>query len=176
MTTLTEQPTWSATDGDAGDEPASHEQPDPGNVDDDQQDDAHAGDQAERPASVGEVQKIRARAREAEAERDTLRVRVERLQLREVETIAARHLADASDLLLIGGVTLDGLVGDDGEVDAAAVVAACKALVETRGERFARRRTTSVSPDGGVRGTAVGRVPATLAEALAASWQQERQR
>lgn len=173
-------PTWLSADID--DAPDDAENTAPSELDDSSEDpdpatenDAPGGGD-DRAAAVAEAQRLRARAREAESERDTLRTRVDRLQLREVETLAARHLADATDLLAIGKVSMADLVGADGEVDAEAVAAACAALVQARGDRFARRRSPSFSPEGGIRGSSVGRAPSTLADALASSWQQERQR
>lgn len=74
------------------------------------------------PAENGnaEAAKMRHRAKAAEAERDGLRTRVESFQRAEVERLAGEHVKKP-DALWAGGVELESLLGDDGNVDPAKV-------------------------------------------------------
>lgn len=83
---------------------------------------AHAGN--------AEAAKWRTRLREAEAERDTLAQRLQRLQRAEVTRLATGpgKLHDGSDL----ATDLADLVDDEGDVDPAKVSAAVAALVEQK--------------------------------------------
>lgn len=102
----------------------------------------------DRPGS--EAAKYRRRLREAEAERDALRDRLDGANRREAERIASAHLAQADDLFAFD-TRIDDLIGDDGLIDAERVETACVALIEARpGLRLPPRRPTF---DGGVRGT-----------------------
>jgi hypothetical protein len=79
----------------------------------------------------------RTRLREVEAERDTLQATVAAMQRAEVERVAGtasegfRPLAAPEDLWL-GGVELDGLLAEDGTVDAGRVREAVGALAAQR--------------------------------------------
>lgn len=74
-----------------------------------------------------EAAKYRTRLRDAEAARDTLSERLSTMQRREVERLAAGHLADAADIWR-DGLELDTLLGEDGHLDSAKVVEAAKAV------------------------------------------------
>ena len=88
----------------------------------------------------------RVRAREAETERDGLRVRLDRHDRAQVEQMAAEHLAAPGDLFLT--VEMTDLRDDAGEVDPAKVTAAIDRAVEQRPHW---RRTGRVDFDAGVR-------------------------
>lgn len=76
-------------------------------------------------------QRYRLKLRAAEAERDSLRERLEGLQRREVERLAS-DLAQPGDLFELGGVSLSDLLTEAGDVDSAAVAEAVAALIESR--------------------------------------------
>lgn len=102
----------------------------------------------DRPGS--EAAKYRRRLREAEAERDALRDRLNGANRREAERIASAHLAQADDLFAFDA-RIEDLIGDDGLIDAERVETACAALIEARpGLRLPSRRPTF---DGGARAT-----------------------
>lgn len=102
----------------------------------------------DRPGS--EAAKYRRRLREAEAERDALRDRLNGANRREAERIASAHLAQADDLFAFD-TRIDDLIGDDGLIDVERVETACAALIEARpGLRLPSRRPTF---DGGARAT-----------------------
>lgn len=68
--------------------------------------------------------------RAVEAERDTLRERIDARDRAEVEAIASNFLADASDFT--AAVELDSLRGDDGAVDLDAVQASIAGLLKAK--------------------------------------------
>lgn len=96
------------------------------------------GDEAEdrTPPEVAALRReaagYRRRLRETEAERDGLLARVETVHRAEVERVAGGVLADAGDLWRDGGVDLGGLLDEAGDVDAAAVTKAARAIVKRR--------------------------------------------
>lgn len=107
-------------------------------------------------ASTGaarEAQALRRRAREAEVERDRLAERVAASTRRDVVAVAGRYLAAGADLLDLTEHEVGDLLDADGNPDAAAIEAACAALVEARGERFAVA-VKRADYDGGARRTA----------------------
>lgn len=69
--------------------------------------------------------RYREQLRAAEAERDTLRQNLEAMQRREVERLAAEHLTKPAALWTVG-VELATLLGEDGTVDPARVLAAAQ--------------------------------------------------
>src|SRR5690242_16579084 len=77
-----------------------------------------------------EAARYRRRLRETEKERDTLLSRVESLQRGEVERLAASKLADPADVWR-DGASLGDLLGDDGNIDPAAVDGLLAGLIET---------------------------------------------
>lgn len=81
--------------------------------------------------SGAEAARYRVKLRETEAERDTLRGRVESLQQRQVEQMVADRLAQPADLLAFG-VTLADLLDADGEIDPGLVDTAAFGLLESR--------------------------------------------
>lgn len=79
-----------------------------------------------------EAASYRVRLREAEAERDSLRERLDRLQRAEVERLAsAGGLAVAGDVWQFGA-SLDTLRGEDGTIDAETVEGLIAALLRDR--------------------------------------------
>jgi hypothetical protein len=103
-------------------------------------------------AGAARAQRLRQRARAAEQERDQLAARLVGHQRDAVLRAAAEHLARPEDVLELSGVPLQDLLDEDGAVDAGAVRASTTAVVEARGERFARPRPRA-SFDGGARST-----------------------
>lgn len=75
--------------------------------------------------------RYRVERNEARVERDALAARVEQLQTLEVHRLAD-ELAQPSDLLELGGVSLADLLNEAGDVDNAAVAEAVAALLEAR--------------------------------------------
>ncbi|MFH5821730.1 hypothetical protein [Georgenia sp. AZ-5] len=79
-----------------------------------------------------EARRYRQRAQRAEQERDTLRQRVTTMQRREAEREASRTLAAPGDLWTVGGVKLEDVLGDDGEVDPTKVDEAVAGIIAVR--------------------------------------------
>lgn len=120
--------------------------------------------EAEKPSN--REARYRRQLRETEAERDTLRGRVEALQRGEVARLAAAEEIKA-EALWASGAQLADLLAEDGTVDAAKVDAAIKAAaeslgLETRGSRLARGLV--VRSEGG--NPAAGRVGSGWADAF----------
>ena len=107
--------------------------------------DGAPGDDIPEDATARE-KRYRLELRAAETERDGLRGERDALRAQ----IAAGMIPDRSavgiDLLLASGVDLDALVGDDGAVDAAKVVAAVEGVEERYG---LGRRVPAPNPMGG---------------------------
>lgn len=101
--------------------PAPKDDPDP--------DPDTAGD--DRPAAR-EAARYRRRLREAEAERDTLAERVERMQRAEVERLAGTRLSVGADIFTVGGAALAELLDEHGNVAPERVSAAADELVSAR--------------------------------------------
>jgi len=80
----------------------------------------------------GEAARYRRRLRDTESDLAGLTARVDRIETAHVERLAAARLADGSDLLALGGVDLDALRGDDGEIDDQLVEQAVTALLTAR--------------------------------------------
>ena len=119
-------------------------------------------DQADDPGDGHEAARWRKKLRAAEAERDTLRGRLDDMLAGEVARLAERSgvrhagldhghgLAHGSDLLaLTPGLTVSALLTETGQVDEAKVEAAVADLL-TRRPDLAERWTTG-SANGGVR-------------------------
>ena len=130
-----------------------------------------AQEHAQEPQNATETTKLRreaagyrVRARDAETERDGLRVRLDRHDRVQVEQIAAEHLAAPGDLFLT--VEMNDLRDDAGEVDPAKVTAAIDQAVQ---ERPHWRRAARVDFDAGVRSAPQPQRPSfgqTLKDAL----------
>lgn len=91
--------------------------------------DGVAADQAlENSDTVKEAKKYRQRAQAAEAERDTLRARLETMQRNEIERLAAEHLKDGTDLWRDGAQLAD-LLDDDGNIDTDKIADVAQTLV-----------------------------------------------
>lgn len=86
----------------------------------------------DKAATSAEARRYRLQLRETESARDGLASRLERMETRHVERLAGGRLAQGDDLLALGGVALDELRGDDGEVDDAKVSDAIDALIGRR--------------------------------------------
>lgn len=101
-----------------------------------------------------EAAKYRTRAKEAEAQRDEISKRLSNFQRAEAERLAAtatdgfRPLADGSDLWVADN-EIEGLVGEDGTVNADAVRERVGALGENRPHYLARAASPEGSADGG---------------------------
>lgn len=76
-----------------------------------------------------EAARYRRRLRDTEAERDTLKTRLEALQRGEVERLIADRFADPADIWR-DGATLDTLLDKDGHVDSKAVDNLAATLLE----------------------------------------------
>ncbi len=110
-----------------------------------------------------EAARYRTRLREVEAERDGLREQLDGLRRREVERLAGEQLAQPGDLLALGGIDLDALCGEDGQVDEQLVGEAVETLLT-------QRPGLGVAPpppgfDGGARG-APASSPASWSQVL----------
>lgn len=93
---------------------------------------AGAAPEQTEPNPNREAANYRTKLRETEVERDGLRGRVEALLRREVEGIAAEHLAVPGDLFDVAGVQLADMLGTDGEIDADLVRVTAAAAVAQR--------------------------------------------
>jgi hypothetical protein len=76
--------------------------------------------------------RYRRQLRETEAERDSLRGRVEALQRAEVERLAQQHITKG-EALWTAGADLTALLREDGTVDPAKVAAAAQTAADTLG-------------------------------------------
>ena len=74
----------------------------------------------------------RERAAELETERDALAARLDARDRAEVTRLAGEILAQGSDLLDLGGVSLDDLRDENGDINADEVAAMAAALVDQR--------------------------------------------
>lgn len=122
-------------------------------------------DDAEAPDANNEARKYRKRAQAAEAERDQLRTRLDTLQRAEVGRLASTHgekIHNTEDLFEIGGVALDDLKDDNGNLDPAKVAASLEALHTERPYLFVEKRFPNLMQ--GDRGTTTART--TWASAL----------
>ena len=91
-----------------------------------------AAEAAETEAKPNREARYRVERNEAREQVTALTARIEQLQQREVEQIAAAHLSAPADLLTLGGVTLADLLDDDGNVDADKVTAVAADVLGTR--------------------------------------------
>lgn len=124
-----------------------------------------APDDTEAPDANNEAKKYRKRAQAAEAERDQLRTRLDTLQRAEVGRLASTHgekIHNTEDLFEIGGVVLEDLKDDDGNLDPAKVAASLEALHTERPYLFVEKRFPNLMQ--GERDTIKGRT--TWASAL----------
>ncbi|BBY91334.1 hypothetical protein MGALJ_10030 [Mycobacterium gallinarum] len=109
----------------------------------------------ERAPEDKEAAKYRRRLRDTEAERDRLTDRLTTLQRREVERLAADHLADGADLWR-DGAQLEDVLDDDGDIDADKVTDLARTLLESH--RHWRRNAPAAPPASTV--TANGKITA----------------
>jgi hypothetical protein len=79
-----------------------------------------------------EAARYRSRLRATEADRDTVTARLERLERQLVQRVAGKRLQQGRDLLDLGGVDLDSLRDEVGNLDDDKIDHACDALIETR--------------------------------------------
>ncbi|WP_178360553.1 hypothetical protein [Mycolicibacterium hippocampi] len=86
---------------------------------------------SDAPKADREAAKYRRQLRDTEAERDRLLTQVEGYHRAEVERLASSRLIDGSDVWA-GGVALDSLLNDAGQVDPARVAQAVRDLAQTR--------------------------------------------
>ena len=113
-------------------------------------------------AARREAASYRTRLRETEAERDTLRARIDRADRADAERIAAESMTDPADLWLTA--QLDGMRGEDGELDAERVSAEVARVLRDRphwrkghGVNFAGGARGPAPTDGGGFGAAIKR-------------------
>jgi len=137
---LDEQPEpESPKDGDEGDQTPDEPQA---------PEEADGGDQVAKLRH--EAAGYRRKLREAESERDAVRLRLDAIESREVERQAGERLADAGDIWR-AGVTIEDLRDDDGALDAERVRDAVKRVAADH----PHWREPSPDYDGGVRESAV---------------------
>lgn len=108
-------------------------------------------EQFDASAEVGgdrEAVKYRRRLRETEAQRDQLQARVVALQTAEARRLAGEALADPDDLFAVGGVALESLLDQAGDVSAEAVAQAVAGMLATR-PRLAKDRPDPRDPGQG---------------------------
>ncbi|OBL00871.1 hypothetical protein A5646_20495 [Mycobacterium sp. 1245499.0] len=123
---------------------------------------------APQPQNGSEGQKGNREARyrvernEARTALAAAQARIEALQTREVHRLA-EELAQPSDLLELGGVSLADLMDDNGEVDPEAVVEAVAALIEARPGLAKNPRQRAVDPSQGL-GNGTGKRAPTFAD------------
>jgi hypothetical protein len=87
---------------------------------------------SETPQRQNREARYRVERNQARAERDALARRVEQLLTREAERLAAKSLANPADLMTLGGVTINDLLDDDGEVDPEKVDAVVAEILASR--------------------------------------------
>ncbi|GEE01119.1 hypothetical protein nbrc107696_15650 [Gordonia spumicola] len=139
---------------------------------------------AERPASVADVrrlkrenQALRARAKTAEQQAADLAARYDAAQRADVIRLAGEHLDDAEDLFRFhdpeAGALMDALRADDGTIDADLVAEHAARIVEARPKLGVDYQPEPTRPptDRPVESLRPGASPAD-APATGASWQQ----
>lgn len=107
-------------------EGTDQDQTPPAGGDNDQDQDKPLSRQDRRDAQARE------RAAELETERDALAARLDARDRAEVARLAGEILAQGSDLLDLGGVSLDDLRDENGDINADEVAAMAAALVDQR--------------------------------------------
>lgn len=97
---------------------------------------SETGSEGRKDRSVNGLAEARDRYR---AERDQTRealsaaqARIEQMQTRELERVAAGHLSNPADLLTLSGKTLADFLTEDGELDAEAIAEAAHEVITTR--------------------------------------------
>lgn len=103
-----------------------------------------------------EAARWRVTARQAETKLVVAEARLEQMRVAEVQRLAANKLADPADLFL-GGITIDRLLGEDGEVDPQLVDEAAEAVLEQKPHWRSRPRpvgapASAVNSDGKITG------------------------
>jgi hypothetical protein len=101
-----------------------------------------------------EAARYRTQLRTVEAERDQLRTVLAGTREREVQRLAGERMADGTDLARFG-VNVDGLLDDDGQVDADKVTTAVDELLAQR-PHLQGRRGPRPDRSQGTRGTGHG--------------------
>ncbi|MGD1281332.1 hypothetical protein ACKUUI_05985 [Mycobacterium seoulense] len=101
--------------------------------------------------------RYRVERNQAREELAAANVRIETYQTREVHRLA-NELAQPSDLLELGGVSLADLLDGNGEVDPEAVAQAVSSLIETRPGLAKNPKVRAVDPSQGMGGQP-GRAP-----------------
>ncbi|VBA56008.1 hypothetical protein [Mycobacterium pseudokansasii] len=107
-----------------------------------------AGDGAS-PPQAGDADPKFPREQRYRVERNEARAHIEALQLREVERIAAEHLAQPGDLMELGGVELAAFVDDAGFVRPEAVAEAVGKLIVSRPGLAKNPRVAATDPTQG---------------------------
>lgn len=97
---------------------------------------SEGGDSGERESEpekpMPREQRYRLELRAAEAQRDALADRVERMQTRELERIAGESISNPADLLKLTGKSVADFIGEDGELDTELVTEAATELLSSR--------------------------------------------
>jgi hypothetical protein len=117
-----------------------------------------------------EAARWRVNARAAETKLAVAEARLEQMRIAEAHRIAATKLADPADLFL-GGITIDRLLGEDGEVDPQLVDEAAETLLQQKPHWRSRPRpvgapASAVNSEGRILG---GTTTPTWAELLGKS-------
>jgi hypothetical protein len=117
-----------------------------------------------------EAARWRVTARQAETKLAVVEARLEQMRIAEVHRIAATKLADPADLFL-GSITIDRLLGEDGEVDPQLVDEAAETLLQQKPHWRSRPRpvgapASAVNSEGRIPS---GTTPPTWAELLGKS-------
>ena len=98
-----------------------------------------------------EAARYRTQLRATEADLASAQERINQMQQREAERVAASDLANPADLFTLGGVTVEDLLNEDGEIDAERVA---EIVAEVLGTRPGLKKLSQViDPTQGLGGT-----------------------
>ncbi len=98
------------------------------------------------PSPNAEAAKYRRQLREAETARDALQARLDTLLTGEARRLAGETLADPDDLFGVGGVKLNDLLDEAGNIDPGRIATATADLIGSR-PRLARTWQPPLTPD-----------------------------
>lgn len=124
---------------------------------------AETGQDAGQPTKGNREAKYRTERNSARESLAAAEARIEAMQLREVERLAA-DLAQPSDLFEVGGVTLADLLSESGDVDNDAVTEAVSALIEQRPGLALNPTVRATDPSQGRGGNPAGRKAASWSD------------
>jgi len=123
------------------------------------------GDGAGEPQKANKEARYRVERNEARAERDALAQRIERMQLAEVERLAADGLSHPADLFSLSGNDVADYLNDGGDVDADKVAADVAAILAER-PGLKKGLVRGYDPTQGHGGTPGGKREPTLADLI----------